>query len=73
MNKKTLFTAFLALGLALTGCGKTGDSSSSSSSSGLVRIEGNGTDWVDSIKALLDQAYEAIGDENNIITQSSTI
>ena len=67
MNKKTLFTAFLALGLALTGCGKTGDSSSSSSSSGLVRIEGNGTDWVDSIKALLDQAYEAIGDENNTI------
>ena len=67
MNKKTLFTAFLALGLALTGCGKTGDSSSSSGSSGLVRIEGNGTDWVDSIKALLDQAYEAIGDENNTI------
>ena len=67
MNKKTLFTAFLALGLALTGCGKTGDPSSSSGSSGLVRIEGNGTDWVDSIKALLDQAYEAIGDENNTI------
>lgn len=75
MNKKTLFTAFLALGLALTGCGKPSEPAStsntpnssnttSSSSEELTRIEGNGTDWVDSIKALLDQAYEAVGDDS---------
>ena len=87
MNKKTtLLTTFLALGLALTGCGKTPAqttsnsdsntnpttatptpttaSSTSSDSGDLNRIEGNGTDWVDSIQALLDQAYAAIGDES---------
>jgi len=70
MKKKVLFTAFLALGLALTGCGKTDNPStsdnpnSSDSSSTLVRIDGNGTDWVDSIKALLNQAYEVVGDDS---------
>lgn len=74
MKKKVLFTGLLALGLALTGCGggdkpSTSDSSNTPTSSAtnpneVTDIKGNGTDWNDEIKSLLDKAYDLIDDDS---------
>ncbi len=60
MNKKSLLTALLALGLVLTGCNGDGDKKSTSTSAPnpnvVERVEGNGTSWPTEVQTLIDKA-----------------
>jgi len=67
MNKKGLFTALLALGLVLTGCGNGSNATTTAPNPNVVeKVAGNGTEWPAEVLTLINKAVAHAEDPDSI-------